>query len=100
MYSLRWSEKMAKLYLSTTVVEESDNFMETALQWGRKKSCENLLITTDDYFLLPNIIKELMDLQFIAVSPLMNGPFGMHSNVHGLLDLFFVQRKKIGSQQV
>uniref|UniRef100_A0AC34GYM6 Uncharacterized protein n=1 Tax=Panagrolaimus sp. ES5 TaxID=591445 RepID=A0AC34GYM6_9BILA len=47
-----------------------------------------------------NVINQLINLTFVAVSPLMNDPFGKHSNVNGLLDTFYVERKKVGSQQV
>uniref|UniRef100_A0AC35GEH7 Uncharacterized protein n=1 Tax=Panagrolaimus sp. PS1159 TaxID=55785 RepID=A0AC35GEH7_9BILA len=95
-----WSEKMSKIYSSTAVFEDRNKWMEASLQWGRKKTCDYLFMINEDNFLMNNVINQLINLTFVAVSPLMNDPFGRHSNVYGLLDTFFVDRKRIGSQQV
>jgi len=95
-----WSAQNSKLYLSTAVLENRKNTREEALQWARMKNCDFAFITIPDDLLMANILKKLIDLKFIVVSPLLNGPFGSHSNVHGLLDSGFVDRIKVGSQQV
>uniref|UniRef100_A0A7E4ZZN9 ZP domain-containing protein n=1 Tax=Panagrellus redivivus TaxID=6233 RepID=A0A7E4ZZN9_PANRE len=94
-----WTNQMTKIYRTATVLEDRVNWREVSLQWARAKSCDYALISSADDFLMSNTIKKLIDLKFVAVSPLLNGPFNGFSNVHGLLDKFYYERTKVGSQQ-
>ena len=84
------------------MIEKSENWMESALVWARNKdkSCEYLFITDADNFLMPNILRDLLNLKLTAVSAFMEGPFGKRSNVHDLLDSAFIKRETIKTQQV
>lgn len=95
-----WSTQNAKLYLSTIVNEKKKNSREEGLQYGRKKSCDYVFITSPDDFIMSNTLQQLISLKFVCVTPLLNGPFNSHSNVHDLLENNFVERKLQGSQQV
>uniref|UniRef100_A0AC34FP20 Uncharacterized protein n=1 Tax=Panagrolaimus sp. ES5 TaxID=591445 RepID=A0AC34FP20_9BILA len=96
-----WSDKMSQLYKSTGLTKSPDaNWMEFSLQWSKSQSCNYLFITTPDNLLMENSLKKLISLKLIAVSPLLNGPFGKYSNVYKLLESDFIERERIESQQV
>lgn len=91
---------MSKLFLSTGIKNADEHWMEFSLGWARTQACEYFFLTDGDNFLMENSLKKLISLNQIAVSPLMNGPFGRYSNVYELLDSDFIERKKVGIQQV
>uniref|UniRef100_A0A914Z6R7 Glycosyl transferase family 25 domain-containing protein n=1 Tax=Panagrolaimus superbus TaxID=310955 RepID=A0A914Z6R7_9BILA len=92
---------MSSLYKSTGLTKSPDsNWMEFCLQWSKSQSCNYLFITSPDNLLMENSLKKLINLKFIAVSPLLNGPFGKYSNVYKLLESDFIERERVESQQV
>uniref|UniRef100_A0AC35FDN4 Uncharacterized protein n=1 Tax=Panagrolaimus sp. PS1159 TaxID=55785 RepID=A0AC35FDN4_9BILA len=96
-----WSNKMLNLYKSTGFTKSPDsNWMEFSLQNSKTQKCSYLFITTPEILIMENTLKKLISLKFVAVSPLMNGPFGKYSNVYKLLEADFIDREKIESQQV
>uniref|UniRef100_A0A914PXS2 Glycosyl transferase family 25 domain-containing protein n=1 Tax=Panagrolaimus davidi TaxID=227884 RepID=A0A914PXS2_9BILA len=92
---------MLNLYKSTGFTKSPDsNWMEFSLQNSKTQKCSYLFITTPEILVMENTLKKLISLKFVAVSPLMNGPFGKYSNVYKLLEADFIDREKIESQQV
>ncbi|KAI1729339.1 glycosyltransferase family 25 (LPS biosynthesis protein) domain-containing protein [Ditylenchus destructor] len=96
----RWSSELSTLYLTTAVKTSSSNWREDALTYSRSKSCAYALIMDSDAFLMKDSLKQLIDLNKVVVSPLLNAPFGEYSNVHNLLDEDFVSRKQLSSTRV
>lgn len=97
----RWSKTLSpSIFLSASVHNVDINWREKALGLSRQKSCKYALIMESNAFLMQNSLKKLMELDKVVVAPLLNSPFGLHSNVYGLLDDDFVMRIKTLSQRV
>lgn len=100
---LRWINFVSQhIFRSASLKVIDRNWREEALIFSRQHSCNYALITDSDCFILPDTLKRLIDLNLVVVSPLLNAPFGRHSNVDGLLEDDFVFRKEeyIGNKRV
>jgi collagen beta-1,O-galactosyltransferase len=90
----RWMNGMKSFYMSVKLDDDnSTDWHERALKFGRRWSCENLLITDANAFIMADTLRQLMKNEEPVVSPLLNAPFGSHSNLAGLVNEDFVHRK-------
>uniref|UniRef100_A0A915CSU5 Glycosyltransferase 25 family member n=1 Tax=Ditylenchus dipsaci TaxID=166011 RepID=A0A915CSU5_9BILA len=98
----KWVTELSQLYLSTALKQVDRNWREEALVNARRKSCAYAFLMDSDNLLMQNSLKQLIDLDKnnVVVSPLLNAPFGSHSNVHGLLGEEFSLRKQVESVRV
>lgn len=96
----RWVNFFSDFYLSAKIQYILKNWREEALIFGRQKACSFILFTTSDAFLMKHSLKQLIGLNSVVISPLLNAPFGKYSNVYNLLSEDFVFRQKIGFTKV
>ncbi|CAK5101296.1 unnamed protein product [Meloidogyne enterolobii] len=99
--SIRWIQDFPKgLYLSISLTEnENQNWREFSLNFGRRKSCNFLLILDTNNFLLRDSLRQLISFAELPVvlSPFLDSPMqGSVNNAQELeLDFEFVWREKL-----
>ncbi|CAK5110729.1 unnamed protein product [Meloidogyne enterolobii] len=98
---IRWIQDFPKgLYLSISLTEnENQNWREFSLNFGRRKSCNFLLILDTNNFLLRDSLRQLISFAELPVvlSPFLDSPMqGSVNNAQELeLDFEFVWREKL-----
>lgn len=91
---------MGKLYRSTAVRDTEQEWHEAALVFGRTRTCDYLLITDGDTFLMRDAVVNLQRTKNVVSAPLVNAPLDSGSNMEGLLDEDYVLRKRVEKTRV
>lgn len=93
----RWANNFPKgFYRSIRVTSNDGNWWESALTYSRQKHCDFAFLGHTDSFLHSDSLRQLISLNKIVVSPLMNSSFGVYSNAEGLeLKESFLQRDEL-----
>jgi hypothetical protein len=81
--------------------EETADWREEALKFGRAKHCDFVLLVGTDSLLLRDTLRHLISLEKVVVTPLLHSPFGTYSNAQELkLQEEFTQREKLSFVRV